>query len=236
MTFELAKKTKPVAALKTSGIKGDAASQEFVLCALRDRIASHDLPPGSKLRENVLSEEFGVSRARIRDLFGALEERGLIERIPNRGAVVKRLEADQAFELFNVREVLEGVAIRLATQNMPPETWDEFIDLFGPPLEEAIARGDLEVYINVLARFRARMIEGADSPLLVGLLDSIYDRTRVLIRRLVILPGRANQGVAEHRVMLAAMRAGDAEKAEDLKRANIRSSRETFRKFQKFVL
>jgi len=232
----LAKKLKSKVVPARSVGKCESASQEDVLSALRDRIANHDLPPGSKLRENTLSEEFGVSRARIRDVFGALEERGLIERIPNRGAVVTRLEAGQAFELFNVREVLEGVAIRLATQNMPPETWDEFIEVFGSPLEEAIARGDLELYINVLARFRARMIEGAQSPLLVGLLDSIYDRTRVLIRRLVILPGRASQGVAEHRLMLAAMRAGDAEKAEDLKRANIRSSRETFRKFQKFVL
>ena len=52
----------------------------------------------------------------------------------------------------------------------------------------------------------------------------------------MILPGRARQGLEEHRAMLAAMRAGDAEKAEQLKRANIRGSRETFRKFQKFVL
>lgn len=233
----MARKAKPPASkTRTASSKADGASQEFVLSALRDRIASHDLPPGSKLRENTLSEEFGVSRARIREVFGALEERGLIERIPNRGAVVTRLEVGQVFELFNVREVLEGVAIRLATQNMPPETWDEFIELFGDPLDEAVTNGDLELYIDVLARLRARMIEGADSPLLEGLLDSIYDRTRVLIRRLVILPGRARQGVTEHRVMLAAMRAGDAEKAESLKRANIRSSRETFRKFQKFVL
>ena len=108
--------------------------------------------------------------------------------------------------------------------------------MFDEPLEKAVRENDLEVYIDALATLRARLVAGANSPLLLGMLDSIYDRTRVLIRRLVILPGRARQGLEEHRAMLAAMRAGDAEKAEQLKRANIRGSPETCRKFQKFVL
>lgn len=224
----------PVPRMKKN--KSDNNSPDFLINILRDRIANHDLPPGSKLRENSLAEEFGVSRARVREAFGGLEERGLIERIPNRGAVVTRLEASQAFELFAVREVLEGLAVRLSTENQPPESWQDLVDLFDKPLERAVSENDLEVYIEALATLRTRMVVGAESPMLESLLDSIYDRTRVLIRRLVILPGRARQGLGEHRAMLAAMRAGDAEKAEQLKRANIRGSRETFSKFQKFVL
>ncbi len=147
-----------------------------------------------------------------------------------------RLEASQALELFAVRELLEALAVRLSTENLPPESWQDLVELFDEPLEKAVRENDLEVYIDALATLRARLVAGANSPLLLGMLDSIYDRTRVLIRRLVILPGRARQGLEEHRAMLAAMRAGDAEKAEQLKRANIRGSRETFRKFQKFVL
>ncbi|MBO6948942.1 MAG: GntR family transcriptional regulator [Rhodospirillales bacterium] len=216
--------------------KADDNPPEFLINVLRDRIANHDLPPGSKLRENSISEEFGVSRARVREAFGGLEERGLIERIPNRGAVVTRLEAPQVFELFAVREVLEGLAVRLATENQPPESWQDLVDLFDKPLEQAVNENDLEFYIEALATLRTRMVIGAESQTLESLLDSIYDRTRVLIRRLVILPGRARQGLKEHRAMLAAMRAGDAEKAEQLKRANIRGSRATFDKFQKFIL
>lgn len=213
-----------------------AKGVDGVLLTLRDRIANHDLPPGSKLRENALAEEFGVSRARVREVFGALEDRGLIERIPNRGAVVTRLDAEEVLELFGVREVLEGLAIRLATENRPSESWQDLVDYFGKPLGDALERDDLESYIDALAMLRARMIEGASSPLLTSLLDGLYDRTRVLIRRLVILPNRAQQGLEEHRRMLAAMRAGRAAEAEELKRANIRSSRETFDKFQKFIL
>ena len=52
---------------------------------LRERIVRRTLPPGARLAENDLAREFNVSRAKVRDAFGILEERGLIERIPNRG-------------------------------------------------------------------------------------------------------------------------------------------------------
>src|SRR4051794_10083461 len=71
--------------------------------ALRTRIGSHALPPGSRLRESELAHEFGVSRSRIREAFLTLEERGLIERIPNRGAVVLKLDLAMVFHLYEVR-------------------------------------------------------------------------------------------------------------------------------------
>ncbi|MEX0831223.1 MAG: GntR family transcriptional regulator [Nitriliruptoraceae bacterium] len=215
---------------------GQTTSTDGIVAVLRDRIAAHQLAPGSRLREHDLVNEFGSSRARIREVLSALEERGLIERIPNRGAVVIRLEPAQVLELFNVREVLEGLAVRLATEHQPPESWQDLVDLFAGPMHQAIESNDFEAYIDGLATLRARMISGADSPLLTSLLDRIHDQTRVLIRRLVILPGRASQGLAEHGEMLAAMRAGEAERAEELKRANIRSSRATFDTYQHFVL
>ncbi|HWL27853.1 MAG TPA: GntR family transcriptional regulator, partial [Burkholderiaceae bacterium] len=91
-------------------------SMEKIVDILHKRIVNQDLPPGSKLSEAVLTAEFDVSRPRIREAFGVLEDRGLIERIPNRGAVVTRLEADEIFALFEVREVLEALAARLATE------------------------------------------------------------------------------------------------------------------------
>lgn len=100
---------------------------------LRERIASHDLSPGSKLRENELAKEFGESRTTIREVFTALELRGLIVRIPNRGAVVARLNPDEVFALYDVREVLEALAYRLATQNAPVGAWDDLVERFRNP-------------------------------------------------------------------------------------------------------
>jgi DNA-binding GntR family transcriptional regulator len=207
-----------------------------VLEALRRRIVEHELPPGTRLREQDLAGEYKVSRARIRDTFGILEERGLIERIPNRGAVVTRLEAHRVDELFEVREVLEAQMVRLATEKAPRESWDDLVELFGVAMAPVLAQNDLDAYEDAVHLFRRRCIEAADNEVLSGLLDSLYDRTRVLIRRLVLVPGRAQEGMRQHQEILAAMRAGKAEEAERLKRENIRSAREWFHDYRKYLL
>jgi len=207
-----------------------------LLPALRERIARHDLRPGSKLLENELSREFGVSRAKVRDAFGALEQRGLIQRIPNRGAVVTRLDLSQVFHIYDVREVLEGLCVRLAVQHAEPQSWQDLVRLFGRPMQILVSEGRFEDYIANLHQLRSRIIEAADNGVLADMLDSINDKTREIQRRIIILPGRAVEGLKQHRAVLAAMRRGAALDAEQLRRANIRSSRDYLERFQSFVL
>ena len=210
--------------------------QDVVLEELRRRIVEQDLPPGAPLREQALAGEFQVSRARIRDTFGILEERGLIERIPNRGAVVTRLEIDQIEELFEVREVLEAQAVRLATEKAQTAAWRDLIELFGDGMAKKLAKHDLDAYEDAIHVFRQRCFEAADNQVLSDLLDSLYDRTRVLIRRLILVPGRAEEGMYQHREILEAMQAGKAAKAERLKRQNIQSARAWFHEYRKYLM
>ena len=207
-----------------------------LLPALRERIARHVLPPGTKLLENDLAREFGVSRAKVRDAFGVLEQRGLIRRIPNRGAEVARLDLSQVFEIYAVREMLEGLCVRLAVERAKPQAWQDLVRLFGKPMDAIVKRGEFEDYIANLDRLRSRTLEAAGNGVLADMLNSINDKTREIQRRIIILPGRAAEGLQQHRAVLAAMRKGDAAKAEELRRANIRNSREYLERFQNFVL
>ena len=116
-------------------------SRPALLPALRERIARHALPPGAKLLENDLAREFGVSRAKVRDAFGVLEQRGLIERIPNRGAIVARLDLSQVFEIYAVREMLEGLCVRLAVESAKPQSWQDLVQLFGRQMEAIVKTG-----------------------------------------------------------------------------------------------
>lgn len=203
---------------------------------LRERIAKHAYAPGAKLLENHLAREFGVSRARVREAFGALEQRGLIRRIPNRGAEVVRLDLSQMFEIYEVREMLEGLCARLAVRNTRPKSWQDLVTLFGKPMEKHVRNGEFEDYIAKLEMLRRRTIEAAHNRVLADMLDSIHDKTREIMRRIIILPGRAAEGLKQHRAVLAAMRKGDAALAEKLKRKNIRSSRAYLERFQGFIL
>lgn len=213
-----------------------AEGRANVFEALRQQIVDRRIAPGAKLLENDLAVEFRVSRGRVREALFALERHGLIHRIPNRGAVVARLELSSVFDLYDVREVLEGLCVRLATQNVPNESWQDLVDLFGGPMGEHVAKRDFESFLAGYSLFRRRALEAANNSVLFGMLDMIYDQTQAIIRRLIVLPDRASQGLQEHRAVLAAMRRGDADEAERLRRANMRSARESFKRFQSFVL
>lgn len=214
--------------------KGDRHGDVFAV--LRERIVSHEISPGSRLREQELADEYGVPRAKVREALMALQERGLVERIPNRGAIVVKLDLDQVFEIYQVREVLEGLAVRLATEHTEPASWQDLVDLFGKPMQAHVQNSDYEAFLAGYALFRRRVVEAAANPVLTAMIDSIYEKTQVLIRRIIVLPGRAEQGLKEHRAVLEAMRKGDAAKAEACRRENMRSAREFILRYKNFIL
>lgn len=215
--------------------RGDGATAEQVTDILRARISRHDLQPGQRIQEVLIATEFGISRARVREVLGILEQRGLIERIPNRGAVVARLEAKEVYEIFDVREVLEGLAVRLATVNAPDGTWDDLIEALGPAMEETIEAGDIERYLEVLDDVRDRTLHWADSAHITHFLDLVLDKARVIARRVTLLPGRATEGCGMHHRMLRHMAAREPEEAERCKREIIRTARACLERYQSLV-
>jgi DNA-binding GntR family transcriptional regulator len=214
----------------------ESKGHQAILEALRRSIVAHDPPPGAPLREQTLAARFGVSRARIREVLAALEQSGLVEREPNRGAVVRRPSLAELLGIFDVREVLEGLCARLATQNLPPESWQDLVDLFGAPTAALIESGDLTGYLHNHEMLRQRMLAAAGNLALAAALEPLYDRTAMIMRRLVLATGRAQDALLEHRAILAAMRRGDAAEAERLKRVQIRSARAALERYHQFVL
>lgn len=216
-------------------INSDAGDVSIV-DVLRRRIASHVIAPGSRLREQEVAEEFDVPRAKVREAFTVLEARGLIDRIPNRGAVVVQLGIDELVDIYDVREVLEGACARLAAERAGSAVWKPLISWFGDPMEQFVAEDDFDSFVEGYERFRSEMTSMAGNPVLTAMLDGIYERTHMAIRRVVILPGRASVGLREHRLVLRALAAGDGERAESLRRASIRSARDYIVRYQDFVL
>lgn len=221
---------------RTQPLPSSARPQPDLLDVLRERIATQAIPPGAKLLEQEIAEEFAVSRTRVREVLGALEMRGLVRREPNRGAIVMKLELAEVFQIYDVREALEGLCFRLATQNAPAGHWDDMVRLFGPEMEARLAAGEIEAYGQALPRLHRMTIEAAQNAVLAGMLDSIYEKTRTIMRRVHILPGRAMKGLKEHQAVLAAMQKGDAAEAERLKRLNIRSAIADLKRYSTYVL
>jgi DNA-binding GntR family transcriptional regulator len=221
---------------KTPATHNKKMSSDDMFDHLRDRIVRHELPPGSRLREQELAEEYRQPRTKVREVLAALKQRGLVDHIPNRGAVVVRIDISQVLALYKVREVLEGLAARLATENTTPESWQDLVELFGEPMEAAIKQNDFDSFVSGYETFRRRVILAANNPVLNDMLESIYEKTQVLIRRVIVLPGRGEQGLKEHQAVLAAMRRGDADEAERCRRANMQSAGKFIQQYLDFML
>jgi len=208
---------------------------EDLIADLRLRICSGELKPGTRLQEQSLAEDFGVSRPRVRDALLALQQRGLVQREKNRGAIVAKLDLKGVFDILQLRENLEGLCARLATENRPATSWQYLVDLFEGKMAQYAEAGEIESYLVEMEKFRADLTMAADNRVLEEMLTILRDRTRIIVDRTTMLPGRIQQGRQELLLVVQAMRRGDAEEAERLRRANIRSQRIFVERYKNFL-
>lgn len=207
-----------------------------VVKVLQERIANQVLSPGARLQEAELAAEFSASRTVIREALSSLEQRGLVLRIPNRGAVVKKLEAKEVDEIFEIREWLEAMLTYQATINAPEGHWKGFIEEFSTVLATRIANGEIGAYNETLERLRSETVRLSQNKTAGQFIGLILERARRIQTRITLLPGRAETGRKMHVDMLVCMDKRDPEGAQKIKREIIRSARDAFHKYQSFVI
>lgn len=200
--------------------------------ALQQAIVEGEIPQGSKISEPELSRQHGVSRGSLREAIARLEARKLVERKHNLGARVVTLSYQQLMEIFQVREALEGMAARLAAQQMSEQEIEELhalLVMHGEQIEEQHGeayfqkQGDLD--------FHYRIVQGSKNQQLIGLLCSdLYHLLRMYRYQFGMRSKRSRQAYEEHHYLLNAITARDAEMAELLMRQHIRSSRRNVEK------
>ena len=212
-----------------------AASRSEMFDELRKMIVSGQIPPGKKLVESDLLKEFGVSRSVVRSVLSTLEVEGLVGKQPNKGVTVRTIDFDTLIEIMEIRQSLESLAARLAAQKTSAEDWQDLEVEFGAPLQECVERLDFDKYFLLIVEFRQRMLAAAKNEELSKLVTSLFSKIQIVQRRIVILPGRVQEAVREHRAVLKAIMEGDANEAERLKRENLQNATECLIKYRKWV-
>src|SRR5271170_1481180 len=104
------------------------ATVAHIVERLRGDILARRLSPGARLIENDLTLRFAVSRGPVREALRRLAAEGLIEHLPHRGAVVRRLSRVEIQELFQIRVELESLAARLAAEADDPQRRARFVE------------------------------------------------------------------------------------------------------------
>lgn len=184
-----------------------APVREQLLTNLRAGIFDRTFTPGQRLIERELCELTGVSRTSIREALRQLEAEGLVTIIPNRGPVVARIDASEAAELYEVRAVLEALAVQLFTERATDQEIDE-LSATVDQIEAASGGGPLEL-LRAKDEFYAVLLAGAHNSVVVRQLDSLRARVTHLRATSLHRTGRSAETVAELRSILDAIHRRD---------------------------
>lgn len=195
--------------------------------ALSSAIVSGEIAPGQKLSEPVIARRFGASRAPVREAIRRLQERGLVTYVANQGVRVAEPTAAEFLALLDVREATEGMAARLAAENMSDTEIKALEELVAGHRSE-IDRNPLGAYLQdePEADFHRRIAKGSGNPILAELLcEQFYPRLRLCRRLHSTVPGRGREAWREHVRITEAISHRDGELAEILMRRHIRAAR-----------
>lgn len=202
------------------------ALHEAVADRLRERVIEGALPPGSHLNERVLCEQLGVSRTPLREALRTLASEGMIELLPNRGAVVAQLTRADIEHAFEVMAALEALNGELAAQRATESEIDEIRALHFEMLA-AHARRDLPEYYRLNREIHRLIAACARNPLLVDVYERLNARLHSLRFRSNLNRDKWDRAVAEHAAMIDALSARDGDRLGGVLREHLLNKRAT---------
>lgn len=182
---------------------------------LRELIEQGRLPPGARLNERLLTGQLGVSRTPLREAFKVLATEGLVELLPNRGAVVTQLDAARLAEALAVMGALEALAGELACANATDAQIKEIRALHYEMLAHH-ARGDLAGYFKFNQAIHLKIVKYSGNATLANIYRQLNGNVRRARYMANLSKERWDAAVREHGEILAALGARDVKRIKAL--------------------
>jgi len=193
-----------------------------IAARLRDAIARGQLMPNERLVEADLAQAYGVNRANIRMALAMLDQEGLVVREPNRGARVRAITDAEAMEIADTRLAIEVMVARQAalraTEDERKALHARFDDMRG-----AVASGDYSAFSQSNAALHREIQRIAGNATAARILTTLKSHLVRLQYRVILLPGRPDQSLAEHQAIVDAICAGDGDAADAAMRRHLES-------------
>lgn len=188
---------------------------------IRALIEEGQLEPGSRVPERRLCEEFGISRTPLREALKVLAAEGLVELLPNRGARVVRLTRDMLEDTFAVMGSLEALSGELACERITEAELAEIQALHYRMLAH-YARREREPYFELNRRIHEALIGAARNEALTDVYQRLSTRVRRARYATRLSEAHWAQAVADHEVMIEALRERDGPRLAATLRAHLR--------------
>lgn len=197
-----------------------------VAARLRTMLIEGQIAPGAKLNERELCEQLHVSRTPLREAIKLLAAEGLVDLLPNRGAVAVKLDEDDVMHTFELLAVLEGMAGELAAQRVTDDERAEIRALHYEMLA-CYARRDLSGYYRINAGIHRAINAAARNPVLARTYASVNARVQSLRFRTNQDDKKWKTAVREHETMIEALDARDAPALREVLIAHLHHKRDS---------
>jgi DNA-binding GntR family transcriptional regulator len=188
--------------------------------ALISEIAGGALAPGSRIVQEQLAEELGVSRQPVQQALLLLRNQGVLTDAPGRGLIVAPLDLAYVRNIYDIRAVVEGLAFRRAGERSAEQARK-----LGPSFirngREAAASGTIAEMIAADLRFHGFIHELARNPLIAPMMEAQWNCAQRVMGEALLRNGSSRDIWVQHEAMLAAVMDGDGDLADELARRHI---------------
>ena len=194
---------------------------EAVLDAVKHAILTGRLSPGQPLVETELAAQLGVSKTPVREALKTLAGAGLVTMSPYKGASVRTVDDALAHSVYDIRILLEPEAVRRSASRGEAASlaWESA----AAALDAADLATDRADRQQANREFHRALYAGCGNDLMVGILDGLRDQTALVSTAVWTRNASWEQEAAEHRAILAEIRAGCADVAAELLEEHIRA-------------
>lgn len=193
--------------------------------AITERIIDGRLSAGTRLVVAALADELHLSATPINEALSALEREGLVSYAPHRGYAVREMNVEDIEEVFTVREAIEVMAVRLATERADAATLRSLEQLLGQAAT-AVKRREYTAFYELDMAFHRAILHAGGNLLAVRIAGMIHGQMHLLTAKAAYAPGRFKGAHLEHEAVLRCLRARDAAGAEAAMRVHIRQAKQ----------
>ena len=197
---------------------------EKVYTELQRMILERELKPGEKIFQENLAQKLAVSRTPLVKALRILERERLVEIIPNRGAFVKKFSKKEMLWIYDIREVLEGVAVRNLAYSITDDQIGALRKIFANFLKRGKAIED-EAYERADMQFHQQITEICSNEILSQINTSFHVLVRTYQEGLTRTP---TETLPEHMAIIDALAGRDDELSEKLMRDHLRKAKRSF--------
>ena len=203
--------------------------REVVCESLREAIRSGVLKPGERIMEIQLAEELGVSRTPVREAIRKLELEGYVVMMPRRGTYVASMSIRDINEIFEIRTALESLSNGLAADHITDDELEHLqrlLVIIGGYIKE----GNIEKIVETDIEFHDLLYHAARNERLVGIISNLRDQLTRFRTLSMSYPGRLEETLAEHRLIVDAIASGDRKAASRAAERHMENSEKTLLK------